>query len=204
MKCFASIVRPAELAARFAIKKVQGTIKAEKCEGKVVKMTRRLYFVLPNADSAKAMFKEMQQAHVDKVQFLGKRGGLPPELPEASVVHDNDITRAAKRGILTGGLIGVMCGEVAVLFPPDGLTFEPITVPLIALLGALMGIWIASMMGDTVSNTKFEGFQSEIEQDKVLMIVDVSPLQIEEVSARASRNPKAVLRGLDETAMLSL
>ena len=169
-----------------------------------MKMTRRLYFVLPNADSAKAMLKEMLRAHVDKVQFLGKRGGLPPELPEASVVQDKDITRAAKRGILTGGLVGVICGEVAVLFPPEGLIFEPITVPLIALLGALMGMWIASMMGDALPNTKFEVFQPEIEQGKVLMIVDVSPLQVEEVSARASRNPKAVLRDLDETAMLSL
>lgn len=167
-------------------------------------MTRRLYFVLPNADSAKAMLKEMLQARVYKVQFLGKRGGLPSELPEASVMQDNDITRAAKRGILTGGLIGVICGEVAVLFPPESVIFEPITVPLIALLGALMGTWIASMMGGALPNTKFEGFQPEIEQGKVLMIVDVSPLRVEEVSARASRNPKAVLRGLDETAMLSL
>jgi hypothetical protein len=172
--------------------------------GETVKVTRRLYFVLPNADSAKAMLKEMLQAHVDKIQFLGKRGVLPPELPKASVAQENDITHAAKRGILTGGLIGVICGELAVLFPPDDLIFEPITVPLIALLGAIIGMWVACMAGHVVPNTKFEVFQPEIEQGKVLMIVDVSPLQVEEVSARASRNPKAVLRDLDETMMLSL
>ena len=147
----------------------------------------------------------MLHAHVDigKIQFLGKRGGLPPELPEASVFQKTDITHAAKIGILTGGFIGMVCGVIAVIFPPGEMVFDLITVPLGALLGALIGMWSASMVGSAVPNTKLEVFQPEIEQGKVLMIVDVPQRRVEEISMRVNKNPNTALRGF-ETAILGL
>jgi hypothetical protein len=162
-------------------------------------VTRRLYFMLPNVESAKSALKEMLRASIDigKIQFLGKRDELPPELPEASVFQKTDIMHAAKIGILIGGAIGLVCGGAAVLFPPDGLVFELITIPLGALLGALIGMWTASMAGSAVPNTKLEVFQPEIEQGKVLMIVEVLQRQVEEICARVCQNPNAALRGLE-------
>ncbi|HTF16415.1 MAG TPA: hypothetical protein VK658_00010 [Chryseolinea sp.] len=168
-------------------------------------MMRRLYFVLPNVESAKATLKEMLNLHIarGKIQFLGKRGELPVELPEASVFQTTDITRAAKTGILTGGFIGLVCGALAVLLSPGGLVFELITVPLGALCGALIGMWTACMVGSRVPNTKLEVFQPEINEGKVLMIVDVPQRRVEEISARVHKNPNAALRDL-EPAMLGL
>lgn len=167
-----------------------------------MEMTQRLYFMLPSVESAKSTMKEMLRAQIDKgkIQFLGKRGELPPELPEASEFQKTDVTHAAKIGILTGGLMGLVCGAIAVLFPPGGMEFELITVPLGALLGALIGMWTATMAGSAVPNTKFEVFQPEIEQGKVLMIVDVPQRQVEEISTQISKNPNATLRGV-ESAM---
>ena len=162
-------------------------------------LTRRLYFMLPNVDSANNALIEMLHAHigVSKIHFLGKRGELPPELPEASVFQKTDVTQAAKVGILTGGLIGLLCGAIAVMFPPNGLAFELVTVPLGALLGALIGMSTATMVGSAVPNTKLEEFQPELDQGKVLMIVDVPKRRVEEISTRVHKNPNAVLRGLE-------
>ena len=170
-----------------------------------MEVMRRLYFMLPTVDDAKDMLNEMLHAHIDigKIQFLGKRGNLPPELPEASVFQKTDITRAVKIGLLSGGFIGMVCGGIPLLFPPDGLVFEPITVPLGALLGALIGMWTASMAGSAAPNTKLEVFQPEIEQGKVLMIVDVPQRRVEEISMRARKNPNTTLRGF-EPAMSGL
>jgi len=194
-----------ELAADYAIQKVRQPIKAGNMEGEIMEMTQRLYFMLPNVESAKSTMKEMLCAHIDKgkIRFLGKRGALPPELPEASVFQKTDITHAAKIGILTGGLFGLVCGAIAVMFPPDGVVIDLVSVPIGALIGALIGMWAATMAGSAVPNTKFEVFQPEIEQGKVLMIVDVPQLRVEEISTQVSKNPNAALRGL-EPAMSGL
>jgi hypothetical protein len=194
-----------ELAAQCGVTGTPAMIKTENAESEIMEVMRRLYFMLPTVDDAKDMLKEMLCAHIDieKIQFLGKRGNLPPELPEAPLFQKTDITQAAKIGLLAGGFIGIVCGGIALLLPPDALVFEPITVPLGALLGALIGAWIASVAGSAVSNTKFDVFQPEIEQGKVLMIVDVPQRRVEEISVRARKNPHTTLRGF-EPAMSGL
>ncbi|HTD90493.1 MAG TPA: DUF1269 domain-containing protein [Burkholderiales bacterium] len=164
-------------------------------------ITQTLYFMLPNADSAKNALKEMLRSHIGigKIHFLGKRGELPSELPEASVFQKTDITHAAKIGILAGGFIGMVSGMAVLLFPPGGLVFGLITVPFGTVLGAVVGVWSATMIGSALPNTKLEAFQPEIEQGKVLMIVDVPQSRVDEISVQVGKNPNAVLRHLDPT-----
>jgi len=54
---------------------------------------RRLYFLLPDIDSAREMLNEMLLARIEerRIHFLAKRGTLPPELPEATVLQKTDI-----------------------------------------------------------------------------------------------------------------
>jgi hypothetical protein len=48
-------------------------------------MRRRLYFILPDIESARSMLDEMLLARIEiqHVHFLARRDTLPPDLPEA-------------------------------------------------------------------------------------------------------------------------
>ena len=68
-------------------------------------MKKRLYFMLPDFQSARSMLDEMLLARVEErhIHFLAKRGTLPDDLPEASVLQKTDIVHGAEMGLVIGG-----------------------------------------------------------------------------------------------------
>lgn len=163
---------------------------------------RRLYFLLPDSDSARGMLDEMLLARIEerRIHFLGKRGALPPGLPEATVLQKTDIVHGAQLGIVIGGIGGTLGGLLVVLFPPAGVPLQLVTVLVAALLGALFGAWVSSMAASAVPNTRLAGFQADIEQGRVLMMIDVPLSRIAEISdIVARRHPEAVSRGFEPT-----
>src|SRR5688572_32888298 len=111
-------------------------------------MRRRLYFVLPDVQSARSMRDEMLLSRIESrhLHFLAKRGTLPPDLPEASVLQKTDIVHGAQMGLMIGAVVGAAAGALLVLFPPEGMTLKLIAVLIVALGGAVFGAW-ASKIG---------------------------------------------------------
>ena len=162
---------------------------------------RRLYFVLPSSDSARSMLNEMLLARIEikHIHFLGKRGALPPDLPEASFLQKTDIVHGAQLGMVIGGVAGIIGGLIIWRFPP-GITLAPVTVLITALLGALFGIWVSSMVATSVPNSKLKPFQADIEQGKILLMVDVPMLHVQEISDLVAKShPEAVSGGIEPT-----
>lgn len=165
---------------------------------------RRLYFLLPDVDSARNMLNEMLLARIEerRIHFLGKRGTLPPELPEASVLQKTDIVHGAKLGIVIGGVAGTLGGLLAVFFPPAGVSLQLVTVLIAALLGALFGAWASSMAASAVPNSQLVRFQADLDRGKVLMMVDVPMRRIAEISELVSRrHPEAISGGFEPTVV---
>lgn len=165
-------------------------------------MRRRLYFMLPDVDSARKMMDEMLLARIEdrRVHFLARRGTLPPDLPEATVLQKTDVVHGAQLGIAIGGVAGTLGGLLVVLFPPAGVSLQLVTVLIAALLGALFGAWVSSMAASAVPNSKLKAFHSDIEQGKVLMMVDVPMRRAQEISELvARRHPEAVSGGFEPT-----
>lgn len=163
---------------------------------------RRLYFVLPNTDSAHSMLNEMLLARIEikHIRFLGKRGALPPDLPEASFLQKTDIVHGAQLGMVIGGVAGTIGGLLIWRFPPGDLSLAPVTILIAALFGALFGIWVSSMAASSIPNSKLKPFHADIEQGKILMMVDVPMLQVKEFSDLvAQRHPEAVYGGFEPT-----
>ena len=71
-------------------------------------MRRRLYFVLPDVQSARTMLNDMLLARIEcrHIHFLAARGTLPPDLPEASVLQKTDIVHGAQLGLIIGAVVG--------------------------------------------------------------------------------------------------
>lgn len=165
-------------------------------------MRRRLYFLLPEIESARGMLNEMLLARIEvgHIRYLARRGMLTGDLPEAGVMQKTDIVHGAQMGAAIGGVAGAIGGALLVLFPPEGLTLQPVTVLIAALLGAFFGAWASSMAASAVPNSKLKAFHPEIERGKVLMMVDVPMRRVTEISELvARRHPEAVSGGFEPT-----
>lgn len=165
-------------------------------------MRRRLYFLLPDVESARGMLNEMLLARIaiTHMHFLGKRGELPPDLPEASLLQKTDFVHGAQLGLGVGGLAGIVVGLFIVAFPPGGATPQLVTVLIAALVGAVFGAWASSMAASSVPNSKLKRFHRDIEQGKVLMMVDVPMRRVQEITELvARRHPEAISGGFEPT-----
>lgn len=165
-------------------------------------MRRRLYFVLPDLDSARAMMKEMLLARVDSrhVQFLAKRDALPADLPDASVLQKTDVVHGAELGIIIGGAAGVIGGIIVVMLPPEGMSLPLVAILIGALIGALFGAWSGSMVAAAAPNTRLRRFQPDIEDGKVLMMVKVRLQRVREIGDLVQqRHPEAIPGGIEPT-----
>jgi hypothetical protein len=165
-------------------------------------MRRRLYFLLPDAASARTMLNELLLARIEErhIRFLAKRGLLPRDLPEASFFQKTDIVHGAELGVVTGGLIGIFAGTMAVLFPPTGVTLQLATILATSVVGALLGAWASSLAATAVPNSKLKPFQQEIEAGKVLLMVDVPFHRVEQISELIeNRHPEVRAGGVEPT-----
>ena len=160
-------------------------------------MRRRLYFMLPDFNSARGMLNEMLLARVEErhLHFLAKRGTLPADLPEASVLQKTDMVHGAELGLVIGGAVGALGGVAAVLMPPAGVSLQLVTILLTALFGAFFGVWVSSMIGTQVPNSRLKVFQADIERGQVLMMVDVPLGRVSEIRELVRRRHPEVVSG---------
>ena len=149
-------------------------------------MRRRLYFLLPDVESARHTADDLLLARVEDrhMHFLARRGTDLAELHEAGYLIKTDFLHGAGVGLGLGALGGAALGALIVLNPIEGTQPHPLWFFVAVLAGALLGAWVASMVGASVPNSKLRQFQREIEAGKVLLIVDV-PLR------RGRRHPRS-------------
>lgn len=165
-------------------------------------MRRRMYFLLPDVKRAKSVFKELLLARVDErhIHVVAKEGTPIGDLPEATVLQKSDAVHGAGLGLLVGGITGALAGALVMLFPPAGLAMGLGVVLAMALLGAVMGVWVSGMIGASTPSTHLEAFDDEVRRGKVLLIVDVPRDRVDEVSRMIRKHhPEADIRGVDPT-----
>ena len=165
-------------------------------------MRRRLYFVLPDVESARTMLNDMLLARIEcrHIHFLSRRDTLPPDLPAASVLQKTDIVHGAQLGLIIGAIVGAVAGALLVMFPPEGVTLKLMAVLALALGGALFGLWASSMVASAVPNSRLRAFQADMEAGKVLMMVDVPMRRVQEICELvARRHPEAASGGFEPT-----
>lgn len=161
-------------------------------------MRRRLYFVLPDVESAKRAADDLLLARVEDrhMRFLAKRGTELEPLHEAGYLDKTDMVHGAAVGLALGAIIGALVGALLIAYPPEGTNPQLVAVLIGMLIGAPLGGWMASMAGAAVPNSRLKQFQGDIDAGRVLMMVDVPFRRVEEISELVtSRHPEAVPRG---------
>ena len=165
-------------------------------------MRRRLYFVVPDAASARQIRDELLLARIEDghIHVLARDGITLPGLHEASVLQKTDFVHGAETGLAVGGGIGIVAGLVAVFFPPAGVDLQLVTILLTALIGAAFGAWVASMVASAIPNSRLKRFESAIAAGRVLMMVDAPSGRTEEIRKLiAAFHPEAMNSGTEPT-----
>ncbi len=161
---------------------------------------RRLYFMVPNIDTANTVVDELLLKRVDEhhIHVVAKEGTPMGDLPEANLLQKSDFIPAMERGLAVGGITGVLAGIAAVTFPPAGLVLGGGAILGTSLAGAGIGAWISGMIGMDVPNTQIEKFEAAIENGEVLMMIDVPKSRVEEIEALIQQHhPDADMGGTE-------
>ena len=163
-------------------------------------MRRRLYWVLPDLDSAKRAADDLLLARVENrhMHFMARRGTELGELNEASVLQKSDVRHAAIVGVWPGALIGALAGWALTVFPIERLHFGGGGFVLMTLFGAVFGFFASTMVGSSVPNSSLRQFAKDIEDGRILLMVDVPLHQVDEIQAYfVQKHPEAAWRGVD-------
>ena len=161
-------------------------------------MRRRLYFLLPDVESAHRTADDLLLARVEDrhMRFLARRGTEFSGLHEAGYLIKTDFMHGAGVGMGLGALGGAAVGALMVFYPIEGTQPHPLAFFVAVLIGAVLGAWVASMVGASVPNSKLRQFQRELDAGKVLMMVDVPYDAVEQISGIVTvRHPEAVPAG---------
>jgi hypothetical protein len=161
-------------------------------------MRRRLYFLLPDVESARRTANDLLLERVEDrhMHFLARRGTDLAELHEAGYLIKTDLVHGAGVGLALGTIGGAVLGALIVFYPIEGTQPHPLAFFIATLVGAAIGAWTASMVAASVPNSKLARFQPDIDAGKVLMMVDVPPAAVEEIRGTVTaRHPEAVPAG---------
>ena len=161
---------------------------------------RRLYFVLPDHDTAEMIVDELLLKRVDDhhIHVVAKEGVLISDLPEASLLQKTDFIPAVERGFVVGGVTGILAGVAATAFSPIGIALGGGAILGTGLAGAGIGAWVSGMIGLGIFNTQIKQFEKSLEAGNFLMMVDVPKDRVEEIEELINgHHPAAVMGGTE-------
>jgi hypothetical protein len=166
-------------------------------------MRRRLYFVLPDIEAAHRTADDLLLARVENrhLHVLARRGTDLGALHEANALQKTDLIHGAEIGLIIGGIGGFLIGLFVLLTPPQGVTIQLATVLATTLGGALIGAWIASLVGASVPNSRLKQYARDVEAGRILLMVDVPPARVDEIRALVHRRHPEASGGAMEPTM---
>lgn len=165
-------------------------------------MRRRLYFLLPDVESARKTANDLLLARIEDkyMHFMAKRGTDLGELHKASYAQLSDLARGAETGLAVGAGCGLVFGVIMLWLQIEGLHLHMAFILATTLGGALFGVWTGSMVGSSTPNSRLRVFADDIDAGRVLLMVDVPLMRVEEIREVVLRfNPDADPRGFEPT-----
>jgi hypothetical protein len=156
--------------------------------------------MLPDVASARATLDCLLLARIEErhIRFQARDGTLPADMPEANFLQKTDFVHGAETGMVVGGAIGLLCGVLLVLFPPDGLQVHIVMILATAIGGTLFGAWVSGMVAAALPNSRLKSFLDEVERGRVLLIADVPFGRVEEIEDLiARRHPASRFGGVE-------
>jgi hypothetical protein len=138
-------------------------------------MTKRLYFMLPDAQICYHVVTELKEANIPErhMHAIADAGQSLEGLPKASTLQKSELLYGLEAGLGVGGAAGLLGGLLTITFPPAGLALGGGAILATALAGAGFGALVSGLVANDIPNHKVQAFEKEIYEGKILLIVDV-------------------------------
>ena len=165
-------------------------------------MRRRIYFLLPSVGNARQVVNELLLARIDDhhIHVMAREGTTLGDLPQANLLQRSDFIHGVEIGLSVGGATGIVAGLIAVAFPPQGIVLGGWTMLVMALAGALIGAWVAGMIGTDIPNSQLREFTTAVADGQILMMVDVPKSKVAKVTEMIRKHhPEADMHGVEPT-----
>jgi hypothetical protein len=164
-------------------------------------MHSRIYWLLPDLESAQRTMDDLLLARIEsrRIHFVAREGTDMTGLHAASVLQTSDVIRSAEMGLIIGAGVGALLGVlVAIYYPIVGDTPQWGLAAALAVAGAIFGTWTSTMIGVSTPSKRLARFMPEIENGKILLMVDVLMWQVDDIEERLrALHPEAHLEGTD-------
>jgi len=160
---------------------------------------KRLCFLSPDVAHARKVVADLKSDGIaDKHIYAIAKSGTPLEdLPDGGPDTD-DFLPAFERGVALGGATGAFLGLLAMVFPPAGIVVGGGAVLLIGAMGASVGGLLTGMAGASFHSSRLATFERQIEQGKVLVMVDVPKDRVDHVNQLIKRqDPEVEIEGIE-------
>lgn len=132
---------------------------------------RRVFAVRDLATAGAAIARARANGIEERDVALVAREDIELEaLPSGRLDARTDTVPAAIRGAVGGGGLGLLAGLIAATVPAFGVTVAG--AGLLAALGTMVGTWSSALIGSAVPNEVRRRFENEIEQGRILVVVD--------------------------------
>lgn len=147
-------------------------------------MRRRIYWLLPDLASARRTMNDLLLARIDEghIHFAAREGTDMAGLHPANILQTSDVVRAAQLGLVIGAASGAVGGVLAVLFfSMSGEAPHWGVAAVLAIIGAPIGAWVASMIGVSVPSKRLARFEGALDSGQLLLMVDVPRSRVAEI-----------------------
>ena len=144
-------------------------------------MNRRLYFVLPDVETARRVERDLLLARIEesRMHFVGPRDADPQDLPAASNIQKSDMTHGMFVGSIAGAVTGALTGALLgfALFKNPKWIGIPTNAGAMLLLGAFgtaLGLWISGVLiGSSTPNVHLKEFEENFERREIVLMLDI-------------------------------
>jgi len=150
----------------------------------------------------KQVVDELLLSRIDAhhIHVMARDESLLSDLPQANLLQRSDLIHGVEVGLSVGGATGVFAGLVALAFPPEGIVLGGWTLLVTALAGALIGAWVAGMIGTDIPNSQLTEFETAVTKGQILVMVDAPRDKVETVREMIRRHyPEADMHGIEPT-----
>ncbi|MGE0385545.1 MAG: DUF1269 domain-containing protein [Gammaproteobacteria bacterium] len=166
-------------------------------------MNRRLYFVLPDIDTARRVMNDLLLARIEerRMHFLGRYGADLEDLPEAGTLQKTDILHGMFLGAVAGAMVGTIVA-VALMAYPALVGAEHLGAPTLAMgiaAGMVFGMWVSgTLIGTSTPSQRLRRFDEAFENNRILLMVDVPAGRVETIRNMVhERHPTAEDHGIE-------
>ena len=144
---------------------------------------RRIYFLLPTAQRARAVVSELLMHRVEwrHMHVIANENVSIDGLPQASLAQRSDLLASLARGAGAGCATGLLAALIALVCPPEGMQIAGGTMVILTLAGVGFGAGVAAIIGVEMRNTRLKRFEEAILRGELLMMIDVPKERVEEI-----------------------